>query len=138
MNSPAAFVVGFLTGRLLVGGTTGWPVSFASMPADGDRFVTVYDTTPVPDGRLMRTGEAITHPGIQVRVRAPDYQSGYEKASEIRKALTEQLLNSPAMTGLVTAWLVAFKLTADVTPLGQEEKNRRRMFVLNGTLTIRR
>lgn len=115
-----------------------WPVYATDEPGDPDNVVTVFDTEGTSDGRAMPTGEAMYHPGVQVRVRAADPLTGYKKADEIRRAMA-QSVNLYAITVGSTAYLVnCFARISQVRSLGKESPNsRRRIFVINAVVSLR-
>jgi hypothetical protein len=43
-----------------------WPLFVASLPISIVAAACVYNTTGILDGRLMRSGTVIEHPGIQI------------------------------------------------------------------------
>lgn len=94
MSSPSLVLVEWLLSQMLVGSVADsspvWPCYLVSLP-EGPGVPTdavcVYDTNPVLDGRLMASGEQIVHPGVQVKVRALDYQTGWAKIREISTAM---------------------------------------------------
>jgi len=67
-----------------------WPCYMVALPegmAVPSNALCVYDTSPVPDGRIQSTGERINHPGIQIKCRCLDYQTGWTKIHSIASAL---------------------------------------------------
>lgn len=115
-----------------------WPVYTTDEPGEPDNVVTVFDTEGTGDGRAMPTGEAMHHPGIQVRVRAADPLTGYRKADEIRTAMA-QSVNLYGITVGSTDYLVnCFARISQVRSLGKESpSSRRRIFVINAVVSLR-
>lgn len=112
-----------------------WPIHTGGMPNDPDAAICIYDTAGQNDGRLM-TGETITHPGIQVRVRAADYPTGFAKIKALRNYL-DALHNESILLATVTYTVAAYKHRGSIISLGQEPDNKRRIgFTTNGQLTI--
>lgn len=60
-----------------------WPVYYSKEPSTPDNCLTVFDTEPVFDGRMMFDGEYNEHYGFQVKVRASLFPSGVTKAATI-------------------------------------------------------
>ncbi len=63
-----------------------WKGSYATMPPlsqESPGMVCLMDMGGNKDGRLMGSGETITHPAIQLRVRHADYNQAFKKISEI-------------------------------------------------------
>lgn len=115
-----------------------WPAYLTNMPdGDGvaDDAVCVYDTTPVTEGRVMRGGETIKHPGLQVKVRAKDYRAGWDKTSAIAERFDAVLRATVNLDGFV--FLIQSISHGAVLPNGMEESTKRRfIFTLNCQLTI--
>ena len=114
-----------------------WPAYIGRMP-DGKQTATnlivVYDTEPRQDGRLMRTGERIEHPGLQFRVRAVDYLTGHKKLAIIAAAL--DVIKRQTVTVDGTAYLIhAIKRIGGIIQLGTDEVGREG-FTFNATATI--
>ena len=65
----------------------GWPQFVNHMPEKGNEAVCVYDTTARKQGRIQATGETITQPTIQIRIRANTHPEGWKKGSEIEQAM---------------------------------------------------
>ena len=128
-------------GALITPGESGsWPVYVGKMP-DGrhapHNAVAIMDTTSVKDGRLMITGENIFHPGIQILVRATDFNEGYAMAVSLA-ALLEPLANEDVTVESDEYRIAAITQTTGVIPLGQEEGSKRReMFSTNFLATIK-
>jgi hypothetical protein len=116
-----------------------WPCYVSAMP-DGagvaDNAVCAYDTSPLLDGRYMRTGENVEHPGVQFKVRAVDYRTGWNKAQEIAAYLDTVLRSAFAIEDF--QYVVQSISTGGVLPLGQEEgtTKRRYLFTLNCNATL--
>lgn len=117
------------------GQTPTWPVYVGHLPDSPDNAVAVYDTSGTPDGRIMKTGETIRHPGFQVRTRARTHQEAYQKLLQIAEAIDaiRRLVVALDGTGYTIA---AATRTGDLLPLGQEPDSKKRDgFTLNGTIT---
>jgi len=91
-NSPAD-VVRWLLVQLGAGSDPAanqpWPVHAAGEPSTPDEVITVYDTAWQDDGRGMPTGEKYYHYGLQVRVRAADHPTCWNKTSEVLTVMNE-------------------------------------------------
>lgn len=113
-----------------------WPCYVGHLPADAaDNALCVYDTTGRRDGRLM-SGQSITHPGWQVKVRAKDHPTAWAKAGEVKTAL-DAIHNLAVAIAPENYTVAAVTQTTDVLTLGQEQDARRREQVtVNGTLTF--
>lgn len=112
-----------------------WFGTYRSMNDTPDDTIAVADSPPLLDGRLMRTGEQVEFHGIQIKARSADYDAVYTKLKSIRTALNG-LVNDTVTVDGNQYRIHAFTVTVDVTYLGQEEKKKREMFVLNGLVSI--
>lgn len=129
------------------GGTAGdWPAYVDHMPDDPeetadpvpipDAAVCVYTTTALGDGRYMRTGERVEHPGFQVRVRARSRAAALAKANAIAAAL-DAVRRDAVAVGANNYRLDAVHRQGGVIVMGQEPGDRRRWhFSVNGTATV--
>ena len=100
-----------------------WKVYVSFLPPSPDLAICVYDTTPKDDGRVMDTGERISHPGIQVVVRG-DYPYVFLKVQEICD-LFDSLLDKEVTFGGETKKIHSMTRTSGVIPLGVEEKGHK-------------
>lgn len=141
--SPAELIQRFLVAAGVgsaTSGTSAWKVYRDKQPAEQpDECITVYETTPVQDGRIMRTGEWIGHPGIMLNVRALTSDAAKEKLQAIKTALAGIGYTPVTITtGSGSPFdivLASFMLVSGPVPLGEDDKNRKE-YTLNGTLTI--
>jgi hypothetical protein len=123
--------------------TSVWPIYVSFLPDLPDNALVVYDTTGVLQGRAMGSGEVITKPGIQVRVRASNHPTGYAKAqavTEVLDAIRKErvVIASGVFAGTYVVENVA--RTADILPMGVEGEGteRRHNFTINALLTARK
>lgn len=144
MNSPAEIICAALAMQgvcSLPGNLTGpltglWPVYVGQLPDSPDNAAAVYDLAGVADGRLMRDGTHVIHPGWQVRVRATDYPTAYNKASAIKTALEGFRNFQVAIVG-VSYTIAAITLQGGILSMGMEPDARKRNnFALNGSITL--
>jgi hypothetical protein len=136
--TPAQALARYLRAEAVAAGsaTLDWYVTVGSMPNARDNILTVYDTGGALDGRLHRIGKFVTHPGVNVRIRAVSYPLGWARGQMILAAL-ERMRNSPVIVDAETVLMQAFTLTSDLASMGTEETNLRQHFSLNGTLTLK-
>ena len=116
-----------------------WPLYISHMP-DGSNVKTncgaIYDTTGVNDLRSM-TGESYPHPGIQLRIRSNNYETGYTKIEDIANALDEVLQGSVDI-GDLEYEIQNVSRTSPIVSLGIEPGTRRRFsFTINFLCTLR-
>jgi len=116
-----------------------WSIFISFLPDLPDKAICIYDTAGKLDGRMMRTGEQIEHPGIQIRVRGPTYEETWLKAQAI--ALTLDAVQNSVVTTDEEEYIVHnVSRTGAIIPLGIEEntRGRRHHFTINMILTLER
>jgi hypothetical protein len=115
-----------------------WPLFVANLP-DGDKAeddaLALVDTSGVKDGRLM-SGTPLFHHGIQLRVRARAYNTGYNKAQTIASYLAT-IQNVEEEVDSITYTLNNVTQTTDVVSIGQGEARRREEFSVNFLVTLK-
>lgn len=115
-----------------------WPCYVSSLPdaSTPDNAACLYDTSPKLDGRLMRTGESVEHPGVQVKVRSKTYREGWAKIDSISTKLDAVLRRSLVIEDF--NYTVQSISTGGVLPNGLEEgtTKRRHLFTLNCQVTL--
>ena len=116
-----------------------WPV-FVGRSPDGsdvvDDIITVYDTTGKQDGRIMKTGENINHPGLQIAVRSMFYTSGHNKLTGIAKGF-DSIKNVDVSVGTNNYTILSVS-RGTIIPVGQETSGRTRfLFTLNVFATFK-
>ncbi len=141
MISPARILSAYLIaqGKFVAPASSPWPLYIASMP-DTDNVESnlgvIYDTDGVKDGRLM-AGENIIHEGVQVRVRAEDYNAGHNKAREVEE-LFETTVRESVTIETVEYMIESISQTSSIIPLGPEDgTTRREIFTINFLATIK-
>lgn len=113
-----------------------WAGYCNAMPEDGDKAVTIFDTQGRMDGREQRSGETISHSGVQFRVRAMNSVDSYDKIQELVEAV-DVIHNADVVMFDSTAYVInAVTRTSDPTHLGEEPERRRTIWVFNAILTI--
>lgn len=114
-----------------------WPIYADHLPELPDNALCLYDTTGVREGRIMRTGESIRHPGWQIRVRALDAPTAWSKVRAIEKVLDAIRQLEIVLDG-ERYKIAAVTQTGTPLPLGQETDAKRRDHItINGTITIK-
>lgn len=136
-HSPADILAEALVtlGLAAWGNVAAWTMSVGSMPEAPANRVSLSDTTPKQDGRLM-VGTVIEHPGIQVRVRATKQPVGWLKASSIAAAL-DNMKNVQVVLEGRTYTIQNASRSGGVIPLGPELETGRLLWTINATLTLR-
>lgn len=119
-----------------------WPVYSTNEPADGqqvsDNVITVYDTTGKGSGRSMHDGQVLGNFGFQIRVRARDHTTGWQKADAIQTTLAESVYQETVGIGSSRYFVHAVVNVGDVLALGTEAPgSRRSVFTINALCPIR-
>ncbi len=119
-----------------------WPIYVDSEPSLPDNCVTLYDTAPSSDGRIMIDGENVQHPGFQVRIRGTDHPTAFVRAEYLEHVLAETLKYDTVhiTTGTVTStYLVCCAARLRTTRMGKDVPNTKRsLYTINGILALRR
>jgi hypothetical protein len=112
-----------------------WPTYVSKEPTSPDNVMTVYDTTPVSDGRVM-DGESQYHYGFQLRIRGVNYSQGWTKASAVHSAFDSMYEKIITIDG--TRYLVHSVVNnGGILSLGNESpESKRELFTLNALTTI--
>jgi hypothetical protein len=114
-----------------------WPMFLDHLP-DGyglDDACAVCDTTPIHEGRIQRTGEVCQHFGIQLSVRANDYETAWAKDQQIR-LLVDAIHNADVTLDSSEVYRIVNAMKSSAVFLGVDPLRRNR-FVSNYVLAIR-
>lgn len=112
-HDTALFLAG-LTGFGAFGGASSWSVHVGREPLTPVNVVTCYDTGGAPGPLVdLRT------PTVQVRVRASNYDAGWQKANEAYATLVQ--VTKQAVTD---ANILAWSPSGEVTYIGRDDKDR--------------
>lgn len=138
MIAAAAPICQYLLDSSLGTSAGEWPVTIGFMPDTPNNIITVYDTAGEPDGRVMKTGERIEHPGVQILVRGGNYPTTLAKIISIARSLDRQIRTLIAVDSESLYILHNVKRTSLVIPLGMEKEDdkRRHLFSVNAVITI--
>jgi hypothetical protein len=104
-------------------------------PDTPDEVVVLYNTRGKMDGRDMRTGVMMTHPGIMFMVRAADEYAVFAKTNDIKEFIDAVRRNTVDIEDQRYR-IDAITRTSDPIALGQETGNTRRLYSLNAIATI--
>lgn len=120
----------------VLGGTTGsWPIYKGYKPNTPDDCIVVYNSGAEMDGRIQSTGAEITHPAIQILIRSATDDAAESKGLAIQDVLQD--IRRELVTVSSTTYLIqGIHRRTDLTPIGEEEKSRRRLFTINYVLTF--
>lgn len=115
-----------------------WSVFVSSEPDEPDESITVYDTANVLEGRVQPTGETQEQHGIQIRVRAATYATGWAKANAIANQLDTQVLREIIVLGAATYHVHSVDRTSGPFHIGKESPtSKREVFTINATCSLR-
>lgn len=138
--SPADVIAQFLIDENLASSDIAaeWHVYVSFLPQEPNGALCIYDTSGKMDGRIMRTGEQIVHPGIQVMVRHANYVTAWNKADALARAFDAVRKTSVALDSENNYILHNVSRTGDIMHVGAElEGDRRRhLFTVNAIVTI--
>lgn len=117
-----------------------WSPFVSFLPDKPDSAIVVYDTAGVHNGRLMRGGKKINHPGVMVRLRGPDYADVRSKSEMIADLLDSVSPGTLVLMSPTEEWMIKnISRTGDIIPMGMEDVGDRRRynFTINAILTMR-
>jgi hypothetical protein len=139
---PPLIVYTLLNQLGLVGGNTGWGISYVKMPAGAgnNKYVTCKGTTAVIDGSIVvdKVAKIVVEQkreAFQIRVRSTSYDEAWYKSEAIREALLGILEQTIVVDG--ASFLIHnFQMITDITYIGQEETANREHFTSNWLFTV--
>lgn len=139
IESPAEIVREYLINQSLVSlpsNSRAWPM-FVGHITDVERIdvCTIYDTTPLKDGRIIRSGEVIFHYGIQVATRSIEYEIGWLQDDQLQRKLCA-IHNEDVIVNSIT-WRLLNLTKMSAAFIGIDEI-RRNVFTANFISTIER
>ena len=138
-TSPASIMTAYIIDELELmsdpSDEDDWPLYISSMPDEISNCGTVYDTSGLKDGRLM-VGPVIQHQGIQLRIRANNYEIGNAKIEEIAVQL-DAIKGSTVVLGERTYKIYNASRTSNILFLRVEPENRRSVCVINYLMTVK-
>lgn len=142
LNHSPADVMRFLLIALGLGTEprfgTNWPVNVSNEPATPDNVITLYDTEAGAQDERVMSGEMACRYGFQVRVRAIDDPTGWQKINSIRESLALLYEKNLTIGSEVYEAQASVKI-GNIIPLGRDVgSSMRSLFVLNAMAVIRR
>ena len=96
----------------------------------------IRDTAGILDGRFLRNGQVVQHFGLQLRLRANDYETGWTKIESVAIALDGIPAETEIIKNDTTYKILNMSRTTPVINLGLDDK-KRNSFTVNYLLTIR-
>lgn len=119
-------------------GTAGnWPISTNSEENKPDDVITIYDTEPIYHGRAQYTGDKLSHPGIQIRVRGRDQRTAYRKAKAIAVKIDREVNHETVEVDSNTYCVQSISRQTSIKYLGKEDGSQRHIFTMDALVTIR-
>jgi len=141
MSTPAFILREALLGLELVNSPEhsdlGWPAYPRDLPDSPDNAVQLKTSTPFLEGKLMRGGILIKHPGVQLTIRGIDENTAHDKGEELEKALSESIKNLDVEADDKTYRINNVHIATGLTYIGEERDTRRHLFTINVRLTLR-
>lgn len=117
--------------------TGAWPIYVGHMPDAPDEAMCLYDTSGFAQGRVLHAGDPtlIEKPGIQLRVRAGGFRTGYAKVRALSRHLTD-VYKQTVVLGADWYMIHAMHQTGTALAIGREPGgDRRELFTLNAVMT---
>lgn len=110
----------------------------AVLPEAPDETVGFFDTAGRFDGRIMRTGERIEHPGVQIQVRGKNYLETYQRAKDLSLLLDGVIRQTVYIQSDEVYTLHNVSRSGAIIPVGIEiaGSRRRHLFTINMTVTV--
>ena len=114
-----------------------WPLWISHMQDKPSNAGAIYDTSGILEQRQM-SGLVPTHQGIQIRIRAISYETGYAKIEDIASALDE-VFDVSVEIDPEEYVIQNISKSSPIVPLGIEVGTKRRfLFTVNYLLTMRK
>lgn len=115
-----------------------WPFYYSIMP-DGngvvDNVLAAYDTAGKIEGRRMRGGVSIEHPGVMIHARSVSYDDGYSKLKAVADAL--DAVSMASVTIGVETRVIAAVSRRSILDVGEVPGDRpRSRFSLNAIVSF--
>ncbi len=117
-------------------GIEGTAVFAPRMPDQPNVAIAVRDTGSRGEGRYMRTGETVTKPTTQIRVRSTNHTEGWNIIYSLAKWADSVKMLGVVMDNGSVIYLRAVHRVGDPLPLGPEDGGQRFHFTLNTSLTL--
>lgn len=114
-----------------------WPIYATHEPDLPDECITIYDTEGFGGVRDFITKSVRGLSGFQVRVRAADHDTAYDKAFDVYDYLTKTLENQGVSIGSKYYVIPCCEKFGDILDLGKESPNSQRsVCVFNALITV--
>lgn len=136
-HSGADILAAYLIANGVVSNPTAgraWPIFINTLPENPDEVVNANDTTGTMDGRSMRTGKTVEHPGIQVVVRGRTYRAAVKLGHQIL-SIIDQINNAIVTVQGKTYKVYSLRRMTSLIGVGKEEGGSRELVSANFTIT---
>jgi hypothetical protein len=142
LTHTAADVIRYLLIDLSLGtlptASSSWPISVGSEPDRPDSSITIYNETPISQGRHQIDGEIQERPGFQVRIRAGDQNTAHAKADAIRNAIDKTIVLSQVTISSSVYLIYSISRTSGPIYLGKDVPNsERHLITINATVALK-
>lgn len=112
-----------------------WPSVAMGMPDDPNELIAITNNSTPSQGRIQRSGETITKPGIQVRVRSDNANNAQEVMSAIYNAF-DGLKRRGVIVKEMRYLILAIHNQHSPVDTGKDER-KRNVFSLNCLMSVR-
>lgn len=115
---------------------TDWAISWKALPDDGDLAIAVMDTAAKEDWREQRSGEWAEFPGIQILLRAKTDSVVEAKGNALVDFFDHSVPCQLLAVEDSSYRLSNFSRRGRVQFVKEEERSKRRVYSLNGFVTL--
>ena len=117
--------------------STDWASFYSMAPDFQDRIISSFDTAGITQGRTHVDGQTQEFHGVQVMIRAADYETGYNKAQAVAVSLDTEIQLTNVTISSTVYIVYSFNRVGTVISLGREAPNTRRsIFTINGLVSL--
>lgn len=139
-HSPAQIFASLIVGEgfaTLPSAGSSWPIYVSREPDSPDNVMSVFDTPGQNFGFDQFSGEGQDHPGVMIRFRSADYETGWVKAAAVKQELDIGIYRRAVVIDGITYTIASVTRRGDVNSLGSDGPNgKRRLFSLNATMVF--
>jgi hypothetical protein len=122
---------------VLKGDAGTWPISVNSEAGSPNNVLTVYDTEARPDGRVMQ-GDVLSHPAIQIRVRAQTQRVAFAKAKAIAYQLDKVVYHNTVVIDANSYCVQSISRSPSLVYIGRAvENSKNEVYTINAYVTTR-
>ena len=114
-----------------------WPAFYQGEPDSPDECVTVYDTEGNRDARMMIDGEWAEHEGLQIRIRARKFSTGWTKIRAIAIALDKNVYDETVTVSAETYLVHSLHRRSGPIPIGSPASSKLELFTVNYVVQLK-